>query len=601
MKSSIARRFTELALAAAVVVVAAAAAPAPAAARQVDLGRRFIMVAKSDATFNGLRGDIVAAGGRILNEMPGIDTFVVTGPTTLANLSSDANASGIASDHLEALSPPESGTLTLHTPLGNKSGGVQAKVTPDPAFGLAGLMWNVNRIDAPQAWKTTTGSRSVTVGVADTGLDYTNSELKKQVAGVVDFTSLEGSPTICQQVYAGTDYAITDADWAAMYKAPADTDWNGHGSWIGGNIAAALDGAGINGIAPNIKLVALKISQWCGYAYDSEILAAFTYAADHGIDVVSISFGGYLDKSDPEQALIYQQYVKTVKYAMRKGTLIVAAAGNEHVRVGADGRVLSHGSETVPGDALVDYYGQYETPGGVPGVIDVSATNNVVSAPSKACPAGTTGDTPDANGDLGSATCKPRSDLHQPTGVGRQNQLAYYSNYGPRIDIAAPGGARQFNIPRYDRGGTPGFPYTTASGTTAFQDFSITSDWALEIPCFAGSSLGPQFYPNDCYSSIQGTSMATPHVSAVAALIASRYPSLRHQPLAIKTVLLDTATPIRGNTTQPLSARDTSAGDYTGIACATGYCHNGGPAIADAEAYGAGLVDAAAAVNAFGH
>ena len=287
---------------------------------------------------------------------------------------------------------------------------------------------------------------------------------------------------------------------------------------------------------------------------------------------------------------------------MRKGTLIVAAAGNEHVRVGADGRVLSHGSETLPGDAVVDYYGQYETPGGVPGVIDVSSTGNVVAAPSKVCPAGTTGDTPDANGDLGSATCKPTSDLHQPTGVGRLNQLAYYSNYGPRIDVAAPGGARMFNIPRYDRGGTPGFPYTTANGTTAFEDFSITSNWALEIPCFPGSrSARSSTRTTSATASIQGTSMATPHASAVAALIASRYPSLRHQPLAIKAVLLGTATHIRGNTTQPLSATDTSAGDYTGIACATGYCHNGGPAISDYEAYGAGLVDAAAAVTVFGH
>ncbi len=47
--------------------------------------------------------------------------------------------------------------------------------------------------------------------------------------------------------------------------------------------------------------MALKISQWCGSAYDSEILAAFVYAADHGINIVSISFGGYLDRSDPDQ------------------------------------------------------------------------------------------------------------------------------------------------------------------------------------------------------------------------------------------------------------------------------------------------------------
>jgi len=589
MRSGTGRRFTELALAAAVVVVAGAAAPGPAAARQVDLGHRFLVVARSDATFNGLRSDIVAAGGRIVNEMPDIGTFVVTGPTTLTSLSSDANASGVAADHLEALSPPESGKLTLHAPLGTKNGGGHATGTPDPAFGLPGLMWNVDRIDAPQAWKTTTGSKAVTVGVADTGLDYTNSELKTQVAGVVDFTGLEGTPTICDQVNGP---GSNDSDMATLYGGPANTDWNGHGSWIGGNIAAALDGAGINGIAPSVKLVALKISQWCGYAYDSEILAAFTYAADHDIDVVSISFGGYLDRTDPDQNLMYQQYVKTVKYAMQKGTLIVAAAGNEHVRVGADGRVLSHGSETVPGDAVADYYGMYETPGGIPGVVDVSSTGNVVNSTSKSCP-------PSAVDIGGNPTCKSRSDAHQPAGIGLQNQLAYYSNYGPRIDLAAPGGARMFNLPVWDGGGTPGFPYTAS--TAAFEDFSITSDWALQIPCFIGSSLGPQFYPNACYSTIQGTSMATPHVSAVAALIASRYPSLRHQPLAIKSVLLDTATHVWGNTTQPLSARDTSVGDYTGIACTTGYCHNGGPAISDAEAYGAGLVDAAAAVNAFGH
>ena len=250
---------------------------------------------------------------------------------------------------------------------------------------------------------------------------------------------------------------------------------------------------------------------------------------------------------------------------------------------------------------MLDLYGLYETPGGIPGVVMVSATNNVVAAPSASCPAGTIGDTPDGTGALGSATCKPTSDLHQPTGVGRENQLAYYSNYGPRVDVAAPGGARKFNIPRYDRGGTPGFPYTTADATTAYEDFSVTSDWALEIPCWTGSgvlanspALGPKFYPNDCYSTIQGTSMATPHASAVAALIASRNPSLRHKPQAIEATLKASAQHVRGNTTQPLSATDTSAGDLTEIACTTGYCHNGGRAISDADAFGAGLVNAAA-------
>ena len=84
---------------------------------------------------------------------------------------------------------------------------------------------------------------------------------------------------------------------ANLFGGPPTTDWNGHGSWIGGNIAAALNGPATNGIAPNVGLVALKISGWCGSAYDSTILAAFAfaYAADAGIDVVSASFGGFLD------------------------------------------------------------------------------------------------------------------------------------------------------------------------------------------------------------------------------------------------------------------------------------------------------------------
>ena len=573
------------------IVSATAAAPVVDAWSSHPGANRWMVVAKSSADFASLRSDIYAAGGRVVSEMPDINTFVVTGGTNVQNLAADTHTQTVAADHVESLIAPDSSGLV--TPALRRIKGSNTfgkKVTPDPGMSLPGLMWNVNRVDAQAAWKVSTGSKSVTVGVADTGLDYTNSELAKQVVHVEDFTGLEGDDTICKQIYEGTPYALNDADWAAMYDGPANTDWNGHGSWIGGNIAAAMDGAGINGIAPNVKLVALKISQWCGSAYDSEILAAFMYAANHGIDVVSISFGGYLDMSDPDQAAIYQQYVQTVQYAMRKGTLIVAAAGNEHVRIGAGGKVISHGQLWVPGDdpataGPLDLYGLYETPGGIPGVIMVSATGNVVNKATANCdPATLT----DAN----AAECKPTTDKHQAAGVGRYNQLAYYSNYGPRIDVAAPGGARKFNLPVWDGGGTPGFPVTTSS-TAAWEDFSITSDWSTEIPCYYGSDLGPQFYPDDCYSTIQGTSMATPHASAVAALIASRNPMVRHNAFALAAALKATAQPISGNRTQPVSASDKSAADRTGAACPTGYCHLGGSAISDKDAFGAGLVDAA--------
>lgn len=299
--------------------------------------------------------------------------------------------------------------------------------------------------------------------------------------------------------------------------------------------------------------------------------------------MVNISFGGYLDRSDPDQDAIYKQYVETIRYALRKGTLIVAAAGNEHVRVGTGGLVLSHGSLTYPGEPLIDYYGLWELPGGVPGVIDVSSTGNVVAKPSDSCAADTVGAPDNPN-----ATCKPTSDAHQSFGVGRKSQLAYYSNYGPRIDVAAPGGTRKFNVPNWDRGGTPGWPVTDADGFKAWEDFGITSNWAMEIPCYVIDGFG--FPANESYSNIQGTSMATPHAAAAAALIASRNPWARGHAVLISALLKATAQDLHGNTTPPLSATDTSPGDLIGVPCETGYCHLAGKPISDKDAYGAGLV-----------
>ena len=155
---------------------------------------------------------------------------------------------------------------------------------------------------------------------------------------------------------------------------------------------------------------------------------------------------GYLYRSDPVQDAIYDLEVATVQYATRLGTVIAASAGNEHAKIGAGGEVISHGILDVPPGGT-DFFGFWQDPGGIPGVVDVGATGNVVKAAKGTCPADS----------LAAGThqwCKPKSDAHQPFGVGEKNQLAYYSNYGPRIDVVAPGGARKFNLPNQDRGGT---------------------------------------------------------------------------------------------------------------------------------------------------
>jgi subtilisin family serine protease len=573
--------------AAALLTVALLSSPAPAAPAPTSAPGRYLVVARTVADYAALRDSAARAGAKVVGELPQVKMFVITGSSAVRDaVQADPRTHGVAVDHVESITSAERSTPNLSAPglrsakkvdLPPPNAVPRAAINPDPAFSDQGLQWDFGRIGLPQGWQTTAGRPDVTVGVADTGLDFTHADLGSNIRTVVDLTQIE-DPPLCK-----TAFGVSDQDLAAQFGGPATTDWNGHGSWIGGNIAAALNGTGINGIAPGAGLVALKISQWCGSAYDSTILAAFLTAAAARLDVVSISLGGYLDRSDPDQDLIYQAYVDAVAFARGHGTTIVASAGNQHIRIGAGGRVLSHGPLTTPGQSVDDLFSLYQTPGGVPGVVDVSATNNVVNPPSASCPPGTTGTAEDPN-----ATCKPTSDRHQPTAIGQISQLSYYSNYGPRIDIGAPGGARKFNLPAWDRGGTPGFPYTTGDSTRVWEDFSTTSNWGVEVPCFTFSAAAG-FPERQCYSTIQGTSMATPHVSAAIALTASAHTNLRHNPAAL-VAWVQGQTVSAVNHTRALSATDTSPGDLSGVACASGYCHLEGPDISDREAYGAGLL-----------
>ena len=87
--------------------------------------------------------------------------------------------------------------------------------------------------------------------------------------------------------------------------------------------------------------------------------------------------------------------------------------------------------------------------------------------------------------------------------------------------------------------------------------------------------------------------MAAPQVSGALALVASAHPSLGKHPRALIARLKGMANDSPHNRTQALSGTDTSPADLTGLPCATGYCHLGGPAISDRGAYGVGLVNVA--------
>src|SRR5205823_11706206 len=148
-------------------------------------------------------GIVGAAPKSVLLSLPAINTDVVTGAQASA-LQGNAHVASVVPDRIESINPPDASTA-LTGPAQTRytiGGGASPFVQIDPAFTLQGLLWNVGRINAPTAWRTTQGSDQVFVGVADTGLDYTHSELDGQVAGVVDFTGTE-LPNICSTFFGG--------------------------------------------------------------------------------------------------------------------------------------------------------------------------------------------------------------------------------------------------------------------------------------------------------------------------------------------------------------------------------------------------------------
>jgi subtilisin family serine protease len=177
--------------------------------------------------------------------------------------------------------------------------------------------------------------------------------------------------------------------------------------------------------------------------------------------------------------------------------------------------------------------------------------------------------------------------------VGARDQLAYYSNYGSRVDLAAPGGARRYEIPAYDGGegdilygGWGSFGALTPSGLICTDPFTSS---LFNSACFKLAGQG--------FGWLQGTSMSTPNAVGVAALALSARPGLRGRPDALLARLRSTARTGFANYMGPNDATNTSP-SLAGTPCPTGFCHiDQTRPIAFSDAYGGGLVDAGAAVG----
>jgi subtilisin family serine protease len=302
-------------------------------------------------------------------------------------------------------------------------------------------------------------------------------------------------------------------------------------------------------------------------------------ACDKGADVLNMSLNEYDDPTDEGDSQIFLLWVDAVNYCRAKGVTIVAAAGNDHVRfdrvdMTVGGRALTgvgiadDGSDGIglPFSGLplspVDERGMLIAPAGVPGVIMVSATGNTVA---------------DSSGAVDPAYAFP---------AGLQDQLAYYSNYGSRTDIAAPGGARSFNVPSYDA--SAGDDFDNGNGIFSTTDpTSLLCDPSIGSACFRAKGDG--------FMWLQGTSMATAQISGAIAALLSAHPELRHNPDGVLARLQGTA---RRDMTNAMGAMSPSTAPTLIAPCDTGFCHiDTTNPISFGDAYGAGIVDVARAAQ----
>lgn len=152
--------------------------------------------------------------------------------------------------------------------------------------------WALKRIQAPTLWQGTTGYRDVIVAILDTGIDQNHEDLKGRVVAKVNFTD-----------------------------SPTPDDIHGHGTHIAGIVAATSNNSiGIAGLAPESRLMNVKVADDKGRCQAAVVARGIIWAVDNGASVINIS----LELKEPSSELR-----DAVNYAWSRGAVIVAAAGND--------------------------------------------------------------------------------------------------------------------------------------------------------------------------------------------------------------------------------------------------------------------------------
>jgi subtilisin family serine protease len=207
------------------------------------------------------------------------------------------------------------------------------------------------------------------------------------VVAVLD-TGADIQPVPHQDIAPNLDFARSRSFVNTAFGVngnPAPAAWddkNGHGSWCLSAVGAPINARGMSGVAPRVRLVALKVLNDAGNGSLVSLAQALIYSGINKFDVASMSLGAYLQHSNQNSQALIKLVYRAVNFARENGVTPIAALGNDSFNL-SDGEFMRN---------------VIELPGEAPGVIGVSAT-------------------------------------------GYFNLKASYSNYGVgKTDISAPGG-----------------------------------------------------------------------------------------------------------------------------------------------------------------